>query len=100
MSGYGVTYKLTVCYPKPRLFKNCSNFHMHEEEKEKLLQKIAFSWEFVSLHKNNNSLLLLLFNFIGHRCLNLNALVMLRCYSQFESLTLSIVEWCNTTYET
>ena len=52
MGNYGLTYELTVCNPKILCFKIRRNFHVLE-----LFFKtcIAFSLEFFSLCKENNS---------------------------------------------
>ena len=51
MSGYGFTYRSTMCYPRLYCFKFFSNFHIHDKN-------IAFSLEFVSLRKKINCMLL------------------------------------------
>ena len=72
MSCYELTYRLTMCYPNFIAISICMN------QKIKNKNKMAFSLEFVSLRKKNNSLLLLLLNicklsyFIGYKCLNFN----------------------------
>ena len=75
MSGGWLTYKSAMCYPKLYRFKICSNFHIQEN---KLVEKIAFSLELVSLCKKYNFPLLILLHicklsyFIGYRCLDLS----------------------------
>ena len=68
MSGYGLTYRSIVCYPKLYHLKICVKFF--------LKKKKTFSLEFVSLRKKNNPHILLLNRgklsyFIGYRRLDL-----------------------------
>ena len=51
MSGYGLTYESTMCYPKFTASKKC-NIFAYSWIFFKLLNVLAFSLEFVSLCKD------------------------------------------------
>ena len=77
MSGYRLTYRSTMYNPKLYTLKFVAIFIFAIIQKE----KFAFALESASLHKKNNSLLLLRLNiykisyFIGHRCRKLKIFI-------------------------